>query len=328
MNDSATNETVLNVGKRSTTRLCGVAFFMLCAAAPALANQPPGPGVAVPQILMLPIMALLTAIGGGYAILRAKKRPTSLRGARWIAIPIIFIMGFMHEGYSLLVTLAFGLLALTRGVRMIRWGAESARPEVAAPSPQAAASPEQAATQPSSPQRRPARWRLISAGALLSLVAVYLMGSALAFVNYWPDIYQYSQVSYMKSLVAAEIAYSRLQKQQSGEARFHRIKPGEQGLWSYAEPLMRHGNARMEFSADDKHFTIYLLPYSGFPPWPYRFWTTQGSYRADESGEIRMVRVRERDRLCPQDAAVVMKVEESDIEDATKNLAPAQQPSQ
>jgi hypothetical protein len=309
-------------------RCCCIAFFIFCLVTPALANQPPGPGMSLPQILMLPMIALLTALGGGYAILRLRKRSRFIRIVRGGVITILFLLGFTHEGFSMLVTLIFGVLALVRGIRMIVWGAKPAKPAESAES-EPSDSPEPGASPEKSPSQEPwpkvSRWRLITAGMLLSVVAIYLMGSALVFVNYWPDSYQYSQVEYLKKLLASEIAYGRTQKQQTGETRFHRIKPGEVGPWYYSEILLRHGNVRVDFSPDDKHFTIYILPYASFPPWPYRFWTNQGSYRADESGEIRMVRVREQNQICPPDAPVVMKVEESDIQDAMKGLNPAQQ---
>jgi hypothetical protein len=274
-----------------------VAVVLACAT-PAMANQPPGPGVSLPQILMLPLMALFTALGGGYSILRSERK---YRFGKWIAIVVIFIFGFTHEDASLLVTCLFGAVAIHRGVRMIRWGLKPV-----------ASGRERSSGMPG--------WRLISAGAFLSVVALYLMGSAVVFVNYWPDIYQRGQISQLKRLLAAEIAYGRAQKQQTGETRFYRIKPSD-GSERYPQELLQHGNVRVDFNPDEKHFTVYLLPYSKFPPWPYRFWTKQNSYRADETGQIRMILVRRRDEVCPADAPVVMKVEEQDILGMTQDTS-------
>jgi hypothetical protein len=271
-----------------------VAVVLACAT-PAMANQPPGPGVSLPQILILPLMALFTALGGGYSILRSERKYTF---GKWIAIVVLFIFGFTHEGASLLVTCLFGAVAIHRGVRMIKWGLK----------------PMASGTEPSSGVPG---WRLICAGAILSVVALYLMGSAVVFVNYWPDIYQRGQVSQLKRLLASEIAYGRAQKEQTGETRFYSIKPGDDSEW-YTRELLRHGNVRVDFNPDEKHFTVYLLPYSKFPPWPYRFWTKQNSYRADETGQIRMILVQRRDEVCPADAPVVMKVEEEDIREMTQ----------
>jgi hypothetical protein len=274
-------------------RAAWIGLFALVSVAPAFANQPPGPGVSLPQTLMLPMMALFTALGGGYAILRSKKKSRSRTVTKWIAIVALFLFGFTHEGASLMVTILFGAVVIYRGARMIRWGdALWAIPGNAGVS------------------IRP--WRLIIAGALMNLIALYLVGSALVFVNYWPDSYQHMQLTDLKKILASEIAYGRTRKQQTGETRFYPIK-ARQDRDRYEEDLLRHGNVRVDFSSDERHFTVYVLPYSAFPPWPYLFWTKQGSYRADESGQIRMVWVQRRDQLCPSDAPVVMKVEEEDI---------------
>jgi hypothetical protein len=277
-----------------------IAAFVLGSVTPVMANQPPGPGVSLPQTLMLPLMALFTALGGAYSILRAEKKSRFGKAGKWLAIVVLFVFGFTHEGASLLVTCLFGAVALHRGVRMVRWGLKPPAP-AAVPSPGVPG------------------WRLISAGTMMSLVALYLMGSAVVFVNYWPDIYQRLQVTQLKRLLASEIAYGRKQKEQTGETRFYRIKPGDDSEW-YTQELLHHGNVRLDFNPDEKHFTIYLLPYSKFPPSPYRFWTKQGSYRADETGQIRMVWAGRADEVCPADAPVVMKVEEEDIRKMTEDM--------
>lgn len=284
---------------KGLTKRCACIFvFALLSVSPAFANQPPGPGVGLPQILMLPMMALFTALGGGYAILRAEKKTRLGKAAKWIAIVVLFVLGFTHEGFSMLVTVLFGVFAISRGARMIRWGMRSAK-------------------SPAMPGAAVQTWRLITAGALMSAMALFLIGSALVFVNYWPDIYQRWQIINLKRVLASEIAYGRAQKQQTGETRFYRIKSGDNND-GYADELLRHGNVRVDFSSDQKHFTIYILPYSKFPPWPYRLFTKQGSYRADEGGQIRMVQVQRRDQVCPPDAPVVMTVQEEDISEAIK----------
>lgn len=267
---------------------------------PAMANQPPGPGVSLPETLMLPMMALLTALGGGYRILLAEPRSRSSRIFRGLALAALFVFGFVHEGISMMVTCFFGALVIYRGVRMVYWGTRGQ------PSPPLSGS-------------MAARLRLITAGVLMSFFAVYLMGSAIVFVNYWPDAYQHYQVTALKKILASEIAYGRMQQKQTGEVRFYRITPESS---PFSEDLLRHGNVHMDFSPDKKHFTVYILPYSKFPPWPYRSLTKQGSYRADESGQIRMFSVRRGDELCPADAPVVMKVEEDDIREALQEKTP------
>src|SRR5260370_36518675 len=41
-----------------------IVVFVFGCVTPVMANQPPGPGVSLPQILMLPLMALFTALCG------------------------------------------------------------------------------------------------------------------------------------------------------------------------------------------------------------------------------------------------------------------------
>src|SRR5574338_174546 len=89
-------------------------------ALPAYANQPPGPQVVLAEVLILPIMMLLTTLGGGYAILRS--RPTTRRGVKPVLAVVIILLSGMHEMYGLLVALVFGALAIVRGFQMIYWG--------------------------------------------------------------------------------------------------------------------------------------------------------------------------------------------------------------
>jgi hypothetical protein len=267
-----------------------------------MANQPPGPGVALPQVFMLPMMALLTALGGGYAILHAETKSRGEKVTKWISIVVLFLFGFTHEGASTMVTCLFGAAVVYRGVRMISWGMHFK-------------------ASPGKPRPMVPSWRLIPAGLLMILAAFYLIGSALVFVSYWPDAYEGMQVAALKKVLASEIAYGRTQKQRTGEVRFYRIKAGDDSD-RYAEELLHHGNVRVDFSPDAKHFSVYILPYSKFPPWPYRSWTKQGSYRADESGTIRMVWVQQQGEVCPADAPIVMKVAEDDIREAIEGAKP------
>ncbi len=72
-------------------------------------------------------------------------------------------------------------------------------------------------------------------------------------------------------------------------------------------------NTKGRLSPGKPNRTSQVLPYSEFPPWPYGHWTKQGSYRADETGQIRMIWAKRADEVCPADAPIVMKVEEKDI---------------
>src|SRR5258708_7033762 len=150
-------------------RFCLAVVLVLVGVSPTLANQPPGPGVSLPQILMLPLMALLTAVGGAYSILRAEKKSRLGRAGKSVAVAVLFLLGFMHEFASMLVTCVFGAIAIYRGVRMVRWGW---KPAASAPMTDSG----------------PRGWRLTRAGVALCVVALFLTGSAVVFVGYWPDL--------------------------------------------------------------------------------------------------------------------------------------------
>lgn len=296
-------EDPLNVNALKAVRgTCRTLVLLILVTTPAFANQPPGPNVALAEVLMLPLMALLTAVGGGYAILRARKTQSKFpRVANWLIVVVLLLFGFTHEGFSVMVTILFGYLAVSRGVRMIAWGTKSRTP----------------AGDQATGEQAPniSSVRLKTAGVLLILIALFLVGDAIAFVGYWPGFYQNNQESQLKKFLASEIAYGRAQKQTSGNLRFYPVKPDDTSHWA-AQDLAKGKNVRIEFAPDNKHFTVYILPYSHFPPWPYRLFTTQHSYRGDETGEIRMISVRRQDQICPPNAPVVMKVDEQDIRDA------------
>jgi hypothetical protein len=63
---------------------------------------------------------------------------------------------------------------------------------------------------------------------------------------------------------------------------------------------------------------FFVSPYSKFPPRPYRHWTKQRSYRADETGQIRMIWVQRTDEACPADAPIAMKADEEEIREMMK----------
>lgn len=289
-------------------RKAGFCFLLLVLmttvlAQTARANNPPGPGESLPEILILPLMALFTAIGGGYAAMKAQNRGRGKKILKGGLIVLAIILSMMHEGLAALVTLAFAAAAITRGVHMILW---ARTPKSAGESAEA---------------RKP-RPRLALAGGLLILATVFLAGMSLSFVGYWPN--DVPRVAAMKKFIAYETAYSRVEKLKTGEQRIRRFDPkdDDEDYRHVAVPLLDYdGNhERVEYGPDGKSFTIYLLPRAHFPPWPYVYLTSQSSYRGDESGNIRMVQVRERDKICPPDAPVVMKVNEQDIRDLLQEM--------
>jgi len=269
---------------------------LLAGAQPALANQPPGPFVLLSAVSILPWMMLLTLAGGGYAVLRRIGRR---RRFRWLVAVVVLFFSFSHEGLAALVALVFGVVAVWRGLRMIGWGVEAKR----------------------QPERTEhlvdaSPWRLLAAGTVLIVLTVVLAAQAMAFVGYWP-VPQNQVEEAVTHFVAYQIAYQR------ARGRFHEVT-GEEELaelsrvWS-----LRYGNARVEYAPDGKAFELLLPPSvtldSGFPFFPFNYLVSHPSYRADESGKIRMVYTHH-EELCRPDAPVVRIVTEAEIQAAEARL--------
>ena len=158
--------------KGNLTILLGV-FLVSIAPHPAFANAVPG-GVALMTLfgwVLLPVMMVLTLAGGGYAILAHRRKKDwglqDRRRVRWLAFASIFVLAV----YILLGELGFlagsivgftvMIVALSRAVRMLRWG-WLARRGTEAPEYLAEASP----------------WRLLFAGGTLLFLSLLLFGTS------------------------------------------------------------------------------------------------------------------------------------------------------
>lgn len=267
-----------------------VGVSLLVTVQPVLANQPPGPNVLFAEILILPVMIVCSIIGGAYAVMRYGKA----RRRQWekvvAAIIIIFLSG-IHEGYGFLVALLFGMIALARSFRMLAWGIRVRF----------------ASTRPAHLQEARA-WRLVSAGLLLALSTVFLAGMALAFVGYWPERRDTRRVQQLKEFLIYQLASTQGKKAGISAPAADRLTPDEsQAVLNDFFGETQH--IRFESDDEGQHFTIYMLPVSRFPFFPYNYLTSQPSYRADDTGQIRMARVHAKEALCPVDAPVVWQVQ-------------------
>ena len=275
-------------------------ILTLIAAQPAMANQAPSPHVIFSELLILPIMIILTLMGGGYLIMnRLRKKKSGARKVFLIlgAILLVMISG-MNEGLGFTVAVIFGIIALRRGFKMISWG-RGARSDSDAPEHLAGAKPR----------------RLIPAGSILVAFSIFLMGMAFAFLGNFPDMSQERQEKSLKEFVAYQLAYASLAKSENGNVRYHRItkdSPEYQAYFRSYSYMYQSPDIRFEYGADEKNFTVYMVP-ARFPLFPYNYLTSKLSYRTDETGQIRMIRVRKRNVLCPPDAPTVMTVQEEDI---------------
>ncbi|MGD8381486.1 MAG: hypothetical protein PVJ11_05015 [Syntrophobacterales bacterium] len=273
-------------------------FISLLSASPAVANNPPGPHIMLAEISILPIMIFLSLAGGAYAVLArlAGKQSYSVKFfAVAGAVLAIFFSG-MSEGLGALVALIFMCIAVFRGFCMLNWGFVSLR-STKKPEHLVNAKP----------------YRLIPSGVLLVCVSFFLGGMGAAFVAYWPNYVKEdsSKVETLRQLAAYHLAYAEVEQTVSGQMRFPNLNEDYRVFGSYSGDRSKF---RSDYSEDGKHFTIYMLPWHRFPFFPYNYLTSQPSYRADETGQIRMAHVHKGDQICPADAPVVMKVGNEDIQ--------------
>lgn len=248
---------------------------------PAFANQPPGGQMMLAEISILPMMALFTAIGGGYE-LKEQFKGKDIKGKstiKVILIFIIFLFSMAHEMFSVLGTIAFGFLAIRRSIALIKWGI----------------------------QQHGVPTRLIASGSLLTLITCFLVGGAIAFLGYFPQGSKY-EMERLKTFTAYQIALARRTKDQAGNPQYI-YRPNNFETVNF---LQSAGNT-IDFARDGKGFTILKLPKRKLPFFPYNYLTAYPSFRADQTGQIRMVMVNNENIICPPDAQVVSKVEESDI---------------
>jgi hypothetical protein len=266
---------------------------ILVSAQPSMANQPPGPHVILAEILILPLTAFLSLLGGAYVIMNRKGMKRKKLLTIIVAFLAIVISG-AHEGFGVLVAIIFGIYAMIRALKMVSWGINARSSHNDRAHLVGASS-----------------WRLITSGVLLILITVFLTGMAVAFVGFWPEIGQASRERELKDLVAHRMAYARWVAEKEGAEVPSSVLDEIKTIRDFNPPDSR---VRIEYSQDRKHFTVYMLPIQRMPFFPFNYLTSLPSYRADETGRIRMIHVNREDHLCPEDAPVVMKVGPEDID--------------
>lgn len=308
---------------KSRNKFSLVALTLVSGVQSAFANQPPGPMVMLPEISLLPLMMLFTAAGGGYSVLHRVHGKKSNVGKAVAAVVAIVLSG-AHEGYGFLLALAFGSGAGLRGLHMILWGLaarRSIRPK------------DLSESKPGVKKRfiyfdsrtlRPedlagvSPIRLLTAGACLIVVSLFLSGMAVAFVGFWEITHQTNREKAFKELAAFQLFYAGLQESKTGLKTFRQLSAAdpENVKRFYVERIGRFISPKLEYGPDLKSFSAYLPP-RRFPFFPYNYLASQPSYRADQSGHIRMMRVHYAGELCPPDAAVVMRISDEDIREVS-----------
>ncbi len=162
------------------------------------ANNPPSLHSVLSEILILPLMMLFTYLGGGYQILRLRKKQTvksktiAQKAFRITVIVIIILFSISMEGATLLVSIFFFIKAVKRGGKMIRWGT----------------TPLEKGQEQSLQKRN--RTRLILCGLMTIIMVSGLFGMNIAFIN------SHSHLS-LKSIVEKDLTELVLYQLQMGE---------------------------------------------------------------------------------------------------------------
>jgi len=259
-----------------------VVSMWLAWTSPAWANQPPGPQMLLSEILILPLMMLLTALGGGYAVMRA----ANIKRRRWLiaVVVVAILLTGINEGLSAMLMLVLGPYVIVRGVRLALWGARARRPPDQHPAYLANAS----------------GGRLLTAGLLTCLTAVALVGLNFAFVGWWPGEYYLEQR--IKQVVALELVNAN--KQQAGDA-------------VYQLPELRMAGTvydqEFKLGPGGKSFQARVWP-KRMPFFPYNYLVTLPSFYADQTGQLRMIRVHKPGQRCPPNAPVYYRVHPEDAQ--------------
>ena len=257
-------------------------------------------------LLILPAMALITLGGGGYRVLKYKRKHAWFQYAAipfW-AMAVMITGGFLAQVSDLLVLavcLIFGAIAANRAVLMLKW-AWAARNE--SPDP---------ALEKVSPKR------MTMAGGALLLVVVFLCGMAAAFHNRaWEEnAYRFDREreAGLLEYTAYQMAVSQSQglDDQQRTALRNEVKFP---LPSMPPGAMSGYRVETEFEANGKDFIILLRPIS-FPVFPYYYFAAKPAYMTDQTGAVRIV-LAIRPVTPPPDGPVLAKVDATYLRDIRK----------
>src|SRR5712691_2849074 len=157
-------------------------------ATPAYANNPPAPPMFLGDVLVLPVMMLMTAFAGGYAI-RRRLHEGSRGGRIWeiVAAVALILFAGMNEGYGFFILLIFAGIAAVRAIQLIVWAIQSRK-----------------ADRPSHLEGASTA-RLAIAGALLLPISIAFAGLAPAFIQVWAPRNE-GRVAALKKYVALQMA--------------------------------------------------------------------------------------------------------------------------
>ncbi len=169
--------------------------------------------------------------------------------------------------------------------------------------------------------------RLITAGLMTCLVAIALTGVSFAFVGWWPS--EYGTERDLKRLVAYELEKAKERQGSIGSPQFEaptreehlgELTIGDVRLPDLAQqkqPSSRWATGHffgIEFKLGPgaQSFQVWVWP-PRMPFFPYNYLVSLPSFYADESGQIRMVRMHRQGQRCPPNATVYYRVRPEDL---------------
>lgn len=159
---------------------------------------------------------------------------------------------------------------------------------------------------------RTKRFRLRMAGVGLICSFFILVSTAFVFLVPWDA--RYCDHTQLLRFLKYQVAYG-MQHQRDGLPVFDYVVPGVSPLWNE----MRRGchwRAESKFEVvyynENHRFVIFLTPHA-LPIFPFNLITEMPSFRADQTGAIRMCFVHWNGEKCPEEAPVVHIVDPAEI---------------
>jgi len=256
----------------------------------AWANNPPSPQMMAAEFLILPLMILLTALSGGYALFK-KRRYLWL----WMILaPLSLLFSLVHGGISALVMLVLTAVGITRGMTLLRWGLQARQ----SPRPRELAN------------ARPRR--LLVAGTLLLILSPALGSLNWIFLGFFP--YE-STAENLREILSMQAEYAQAHRTPAGQPRYDtlELEGGHLKLSHMPYPLFHHRKRDFQYTAlakqapDGSTFQIWIMP-TRFPIFPYNLLSPMPTYYTDQSGNLRMVKTVWANQKCPEDAPIFDKV--------------------
>jgi len=299
--------------------------IVLCPVA-AWANMPPDPLAYGAVSLILPVLAGCMALGGALAILAVRRPVRTYRRVLAIGgLALLILLGFLDRSISFLMLLVCLLIVIRYSAAMIVWGIEARRP------------PEK--RRPFLRDAEPNR--LFAAGVLAILTTAIFTHMFISYYGRYPTASKYKNLGEIADFLNYQSNYSRQSVLEIGRPVYAKPSPefGSKewffedevadrardltGLSDHAVPkryisseafsseihfpssIIICLNAGIEFwlAPDRRSFKIWVWP-NTFPDWPYNYIFPLTSYFADQTGQIRMIKVH-RPEKCPEDAPVI-----------------------